>query len=452
MAGTSNIATSFDVNSDVKKLITLLTAAERDTAFDRYYLKNSIKGMRTTMVLSALLFLGFGFIVDTLPIQWFIRLCLIIPAILGALVISYTPVFTRYSQSILALAVFACHGGLILMIYFTPSHASRDVYSTGLSLVFFGASAVRLRAMGNIVVSFLSICFYFIVFKDSAELLIHIPLLVSASLLTLISSGYAEHAMRKTFRTLNLLNEQKQKLEYADNLKGKLISIISHDLRGPMNNILSLMHINDSGVLGKSEFDSLLRSIQVNAQRTKDLLEDLLIWSVHKITGRQNMVKVNFQTLLEELVGTLQADAIAKGNILSNGVQSWETHSDPGLITIVIRNVIKNAIKFTSNGTIVITGELLNDFLRISVRDSGVGIANANMRKLLSWNDRFTSPGTASEKGTGLGLLICNDFLQSMGGKLTIESIEGSGTTVHLFIPTRVGVSICEEKSLLKAS
>jgi len=110
---------------------------------------------------------------------------------------------------------------------------------------------------------------------------------------------------------------------------------------------------------------------------------------------------------------------------------------DHKLAVMVVRNLINNAIKFTANGTIVVNGECTSCGIQLSIVDTGVGISDEIMSRLFDWNHRFTSLGTAGEKGTGLGLLICRDFLESIGGHITVKSRAGVGTQFQIFIPAK---------------
>lgn len=424
--------------SSINIVTNLLLPKGEDPAFNAYYIRNSVKGIRTGLALGIVLFLAFGFIVDTLVVQWALRLALIIPVLGGALILTYTRLFYLHAQFILAMTYFLVSVGIIVMIYYTPNYASRDVYSTGLALVFFGAGVLRMRVKANLMMTPVIIGFYLFLFLDNTELLIHIPLLISASLLAMISTTNVIATMKGHFETLKTLNVEREKLEESDNLKGKLISIISHDLKGPMNNVLSLMRLYNSRAVSGAELDKLFQEIEKKVRGSKELLEDLLTWSAHKIKGKADNDSVNMREEIERLMFSLLEPAAAKGNLIVNQVPDCSIQVDHKLIVMVVRNLMNNAIKFTANGMIAVTGECTPRGIRMSIMDTGVGISKEIMSRLFDWDHRFTSLGTSGEKGTGLGLLICRDFLEGIGGHITVDSQPGVGTQFHLFIPARV--------------
>jgi signal transduction histidine kinase len=423
----------------------LLLPKKDDPAFNLYYLKNSVKGIRVGLALGIFLFIAFGFIVDTMFVQWALRLGLIVPTLACALILTYTRFFYSFAQVILASTYFLVSVGIIVMIYYTPNYASRDVYSTGLALVFFGAGVLRMRTTANLMTTPIIIGVYLLLFFNNKELLIHIPLLVSASLLALITTTNVIGTMRENFKTLKVLKTEREKLEEADNLKSKLISFISHDLKSPMNNVLSLMRLYNSNAVTGEELDKLFREIEKRVRGSKEMLEDLLTWSAYKIKGKAETVPVNMREEIERLMFTLVEPAAAKHNLIVNNVPDCRIQVDHKLAVMVVRNLINNAIKFTTNGMIVVNGECSSRGIQLSIMDTGVGIAEDVMPRLFDWNHRFTSLGTAGEKGTGLGLLICRDFLEGIGGSITVESQRGIGTQFQIFIPANV---MAQEKEL----
>jgi signal transduction histidine kinase len=187
-----------------------------------------------------------------------------------------------------------------------------------------------------------------------------------------------------------------------------------------------------------AELDQLFQEIEKKVRGSKDLLEDMLAWSAHKIKGKADDDSVNMREEIERLMLSLLEPAAAKGNLIVNQVPDCKIQVDHKLIVMVVRNLMNNAIKFTTNGMIAVRGECTPGGIQMSIMDTGVGIPEDVMSRLFDWDHRFTSLGTQGEKGTGLGLLICRDFLEAIGGNIKVESRPGIGTQFHLFIPAKV--------------
>jgi two-component system sensor histidine kinase/response regulator len=174
-----------------------------------------------------------------------------------------------------------------------------------------------------------------------------------------------------------------------------------------------------------------LKSINKSAQSAYDLLEDLLLWSRSQ-SGNINfeIQDVNVFEIVEEMLQDFNLRCAKKEiNLINECETKTIVEADLNMLRTILRNLLSNAIKFTPNGSEVkINSEKINEKVKISVIDSGVGISDNNIKKILAANELFSTYGTNNEKGTGLGLKICKQFIKNHNSELEIESEVGKGS------------------------
>ncbi len=230
-----------------------------------------------------------------------------------------------------------------------------------------------------------------------------------------------------------------KKLKELNNTKDKLLSIIAHDLRSPFNSIIgfSELLLDNYKSISNDELEQYLNIINNSSKSTLLLLDNLLNWTQSQ-TGKifYNPEKINLSSTIHDLIETCSYAKIKNISINYNQNQNVFVVSDINLLTTVIRNLICNAIKFSHvNGEIEIYTLKNSDNVEIIVSDNGIGMSENDKNKLFKPDSSFTTLGTNSEKGTGLGLLICKDFVQKLGGKIWVESEEGKGSDFKFTIP-----------------
>lgn len=243
---------------------------------------------------------------------------------------------------------------------------------------------------------------------------------------------------RKRAEQLNKENEIK--LRELNATKDKLFSIIAHDLRSPFNSIIGLSDLligndNDNYLAQSEKYASLINS---SAKNTLVLLDNLLNWAKSQ-TGQMsfNPAKINLSSLVDEIIENSNSRVFLK-NISLNAIQPGdvEVYADENMVMIILRNLISNAIKFTNQGgkinVIVIPG---TKYVEVSVSDNGVGMNEEKQSTLFNISLNTTMPGTANEKGTGLGLVLCKEFVDKLGGNIWVESKEGVGSVFKFTLP-----------------
>jgi signal transduction histidine kinase len=245
----------------------------------------------------------------------------------------------------------------------------------------------------------------------------------------------AEEALKKSEARLIELNATKD----------KFFSIISHDLRSPFASILGLSYILNEQIQNK-DYEGLERYaaiMQDASKRAMDLLMNLLEWSRSQ-SGRIDFSPEYFKinSLLDEVGELFYSASIQKSiTIIKRLPTSFLVHADRAMVGSVLRNLISNAIKFTNpGGEIVIMTEPCNKELVVSVADNGIGISPESIPKLFRIEESMSTPGTKNERGTGLGLILCKDFIEKHGGKIWVESnsesiTNGKGSTFKFTLP-----------------
>ncbi len=258
------------------------------------------------------------------------------------------------------------------------------------------------------------------------------------SILLFVAEQVAQVIARK--QSSDQIKKIAEELELLNTTKDKFFSIIAHDLRNPFITILGFsdLLLTDYSELSDDEIKFYLEEMKKSAEVSHNLLQNLLQWSRSQ-TGRiefhpaeiplANLVKVNLELL--------ETTATRKGvSIICEMESSIKVFADEDMLNTVIRNLITNAIKFTStNGKITISAVEQGEFAEISVSDTGVGMDNNVLSNLFRLDVSHTSFGTNSEAGTGLGLILCKEFVEKNGGKIWVESKVGEGSKFSFTLP-----------------
>ena len=234
--------------------------------------------------------------------------------------------------------------------------------------------------------------------------------------------------------------------QYADELKNlntskdKFFSIISHDLRSPFNALLGISEYTSQFFteLSKDEIKESITDIHSSAKKVYDLMQNLLEWTQIQ-TGRLEVERsrIDLQELSNNIIELYKESAEHKDVKLVNNI-SDEIYitADKYMIEAALRNLISNGIKFThSGGSVTVSSKVNNDFAEISVADTGIGINSDNQDKLFRIDEQFRKDGTANEKGTGLGLILCKEFVEKNGGSISLESKENIGSKFTFTVP-----------------
>jgi len=244
-----------------------------------------------------------------------------------------------------------------------------------------------------------------------------------------------------TFADITTSKLAEESLKEANAMKDQLFSVISHDLRGPIGSVEQMLALliangenmdNDS----KNEIVSLLHN---TTKESYNLLENLLEWGRSQRQATIKPIQIEIQGIVSETVQLLSSMASAKNIKIETEINNeCKAFVDPMMFKTIIRNLVSNAIKFTPNsGKITLNCNCNNQLCTIQVSDTGVGIPIDRIELIFDDSKVFSTSGTNSEKGTGLGLKLVKRFVDKNGGSIRVNSNEGQGTTFTITLPAQ---------------
>ncbi len=278
---------------------------------------------------------------------------------------------------------------------------------------------------------------------NSTELLsrvfTHIELKKSKDIIK-IHSGHVEELNAILNKKNKQLYKQNEELKTLNITKDKLFSIIAHDLKTPFNQLIEISELTLMDIDNLSLYDlkENIRQIHLASLNGENLLQNLLDWAKHKLGS----IKFNPQKIiLSKVINTTfiyLKDLANEKNItlVSNIKEDITVTAEDEMLNIIIRNLISNAIKFTNTGgRVEISNKANNNYQIITIEDNGIGITPEDLTKLFRMDENYSIEGTAQEKGTGIGLIICKEFIKKHEGKIWVESKLGEGSKFKFSIP-----------------
>jgi|AntRauTorckE6833_2_1112554.scaffolds.fasta_scaffold05336_5 signal transduction histidine kinase len=257
-------------------------------------------------------------------------------------------------------------------------------------------------------------------------------------------SQYRNSILRKKANNLlreknKQIEEQAQRMEELNDIKTHLFSIISHDLRGPLSSLYGFITLNEMKEVSQDEINKMIPELADKFKYTSTLLNNLLNWSKSQLEGYKVIPEsFKLKEQLTENIKVLSMQAQDKRILITEKVKpEIRVYADRNMISLVILNLISNAIKFTpEGGNIEIwTEEHGSSEIKFCIRDTGVGIKQDKLDLLFQETAFYTTDGTNHEKGTGLGLMLCQDFVLKNNGKIWAESELSKGSTFYFTLP-----------------
>ncbi|MEN7550376.1 HAMP domain-containing sensor histidine kinase [Rapidithrix thailandica] len=234
---------------------------------------------------------------------------------------------------------------------------------------------------------------------------------------------------------------QNKKLEQVLQQRKVLLSIISHDLRSPVDSFYQLLQAFYEDLDHDPEAQDLMKFLIGRTENIKLLINNLLAWASEQENSQPDEIETfSLYSLVEEVSVEMEELLVKKHLILVNCCEeSIMIRANPTTSRIVLRNLISNSIKFSyRQSTIEISAKLPENglqFVKVAVKDQGVGMQEQVKVKLFNLNERYTSLGTANEQGNGLGLFFCKEFINQQGGEIWVESQEKQGSTFYFTLP-----------------
>ena len=238
------------------------------------------------------------------------------------------------------------------------------------------------------------------------------------------------------------IEKEREELEKLNATKDKFFSLIAHDLKNPFNTIIGLSELvlQRFDSYSSKRIKEFIRQIYNYSTHTYTLLDNMLQWARSqtkqiKVQGEQ----VDLDVLIRDNINLLQNKAEEKNIRLETDIQKGarKVFADENMIGTVIRNLISNAIKFTSDGGWVVIRSRLKDpgHVELSVIDNGMGIPKDNLSRIFDLDAGYSTQGTRAEKGTGLGLLLCKEFVHMNQGEIWVESEVDQGSAFYVLLP-----------------
>ncbi|MBL0742545.1 ATP-binding protein [Chryseolinea lacunae] len=274
------------------------------------------------------------------------------------------------------------------------------------------------------------------------EFVRNILVVVMALSVILLVTVYRSGRRRRQINMLLLQHQEEmetrsEELERLNQVKDKFFSIISHDLRSPINALSGLLDLLDKGAVTEAELPSHVRELKVRFNHTRTLLNNLLDWTLLQMDKLNvQAAKIDIGNIVEENIQLLAAVNGKDIQLVNEVPKNTIGFADSNTINLVIRNLITNALKFTNDGgTVAIRSQDKGTQWMMSVTDNGVGMPPDIIKILFDKTAPYTTRGTANEKGTGLGLILCKEFVEKNGGKIWVESEEGKGSTFYFTLP-----------------
>lgn len=365
---------------------------------------------------------------------------ILIPAVFGSCFVYYLSKFKYKLQ--LAINIFCVAGNVLFIAFFlTNSGINGPGFIIYLLFFFLVMSIVpdhhrKFWVIVNLIIAgslvFLQYYYPYLVplryrnetsrYMDFGYVYCFTLLIIYCILTSIINSYNKERVLAET---------RQQELEIANKSKNKLFSILAHDLKSPLNSIQNFLEISLEVDIEEDEKRTINSSLLRETKYTRQMLINLLSWSKTQMEGvTVKLIKLDPGKVLESTI-LLQTSLAKEKDIRLLNLLAKDVHivADSDMLELVVRNLINNAIKFTATGgQITVSSEIHGAECWIKVQDTGVGIAGKDYESLFSLQSESTY-GTNNEKGVGLGLVLCKEFVVMQGGKIWVESTVDVGTT-----------------------
>lgn len=426
-----------------------------------HYFDSSLRITRVGLILGIVLYSLFGLFDPLLLPQsyqklFWIRYLIVLPGLVLCFCLTYVKKVNRFNQLISFCAMLIGFSGMLICMYYGSSDpAIQFVYFTGLILlVSFGPMLLALNTFFTVLSISIAIIVFVLFINQAACVdsnylactifLEQLAFLLSAGLLGSIIQFFItklqqkeKNNLLKITRKKNQLEQYSKKLKNADEVKNKLLSIISHDIKGPLASIRGILYLYSTDMISNQEFKDHSKKLELLLSSTGNLLDNLLFWSIYQGSKTPLSLKQSkIFDLVTENFNLYHFVSQNKSTKLINKVdESLSIAIDKTLINLVLRNLISNAVKFTENGNIMVYTKLMDSTLSIIVEDTGTGMSVEQIDRIYEWNERNSISGTRNEKGTGIGLIICKEFIEKHGGRLRVESRLSEGTKIAIELP-----------------
>ncbi len=284
--------------------------------------------------------------------------------------------------------------------------------------------------------------------RNNTQNLLLLGALGAIILSAIIAFMFFRNASRERKRQRELQKQKEEiecqanKLKELNDIKDVTFSVLSHDLRSPVNALTGTMMMLDEKLMTPEEFSMHKDELNNKLQSVSLLLENMLYWAQSRMKGEHalDIEKLNIKRKALKTMAMLKDAAAQKNiNLTHNVAEDLYAYGDANQVNIILRNLVSNAIKFTPDGgSVSINGFASGNTTQISVTDTGVGMTDEQLSKLFRGLSIESTKGTGGEKGTGLGLQLCYEFIQQNGGEIVVTSTPGKGSTFTITLPNTI--------------
>jgi signal transduction histidine kinase len=255
------------------------------------------------------------------------------------------------------------------------------------------------------------------------------------------SALFVFYSQRKTAKLNKLVSEQKLELEKLSRVKDRIFSVVSHDMRTPVNSLISFIQLLEGGNINTEKLNKYAANLKHTLGYTSAMMENLLNWASSQMQGFKPIIeRFDINVCAQDVINSMEAVSSQKNIKIQNEIKSGiECLADMNMSSLVLRNLISNAIKFTpNNGAVMVNAEVKANQVLIHVIDNGVGLSAEQLNEFNQQGYHETGKstlGTNKEKGTGIGLVLCKTFTSMMNGTLEAKSDNRNGTTFIFTLP-----------------
>ncbi len=403
--------------------------------------------MTITIILTIVfIFIDYRRIQEDYYIVFILRGSVVVLYTVTYLIIANRNIAPPYLQKIIIVSITYTCFSFFFLDFFAPMPAF-FLPNALITVGFFGITISGLRFRNGLVIELMLAVFYLsysLLATNQDHHSQQIPNLLTNITLA-VMCGYTLERVRRTSYLRNekissqnaVIRNSNKKLKKLIMTKNKLISILSHDLRSPINSLKSLLEMTNSGDVSLEEFQIYVGQISSRIELTENLIENLLIWAKSQVSGDYlHAFPFSLKEVTEKNIRLFQENASKKDiKIVFNGQEDIVVNAHEESINMVVRNLLSNSLKFTpTGGEIGIYFKQNGKYAEFQISDTGIGISEKDINKIFSY-ENFTTLGTEKEKGTGLGLAICQDFINKNKGKLWVENNEPKGTIFKFKLP-----------------
>lgn len=247
------------------------------------------------------------------------------------------------------------------------------------------------------------------------------------------------HHYARAYRNLEkVVEERTRQLSTATTVRERLLSVVSHDMKSPLNSLRGILHLYNRSVITNEEFSKFTKQVESDLNKTGMLVDNILHWTNSQLKGVQVQVETfNLHLLVHENVMLVQTAATQKKVSIQHNIPvDLSLSLDRNILHMALRNLLANALKFSNEGGLIqIHQEVKNNRLHLAVKDNGVGMSETTLAELRQVDTTISKIGTSKEQGTGLGLALSREYIYKAGGTLEIESKQGEGSTFTISLP-----------------